>query len=553
MSARSNDSALHYLNQVMLMRTNQSLSDTLLLETYSLMATLYRREGMEYKALSYLNKVLRIAHNKGDSTEMYRASIRVGISYAISKEYANGIARFKSVLKYAKRTGDSNLIAATQANIGACLIDSGLIVEGLVYEEKALELRKKLFLVDSIGNYRQLSGLYFNLADAYRSLGQFEKALPLAKESYAIRKNLRWKRGMAANAVQFTQHFIAAGDVQKARIWLDSCKKHLQILPRKRQSFIELAADYFKLTRQYEKAFEYLRQYRATEDSLNKVFEASKLVFAKLDYEVQEARNRLALLEKENNLSEAKLYTRSLQRIALLLLLLGVVAVGIVVIRQLRQKAKHAKELAEKNREVELLLKELQHRVKNNMQAVAGMFELTLERISHEETKAKLIEFKGSLTAMMLIQKRLYSDERMSSVSLSEFLDEFLWTILDMYGARDRVKLHTHLEDFEVSGDFATKFGLVCSELLSNSLKHGFVSSNVNDAIWLEVKGYHEGLSFSYRDNGVGFNYQEKLGGGSLGLTVVNSLTQELKGVLSFDPSRASFTFKFDKNAYFNS
>ena len=553
MAAQSNDSALHYLNKVMLLRSSQSVSDTALLETYSLMATIYRREGMDYKSLSYLNKVLHIAHGQGDSAEVYKALIRVGISYALSSEYGKGIERFKSTLKYAKRRGDSNLMAATKANIGACLIDSGLVAEGLQFEEAALELRKSLFRTDSVGNYRQLSGLYFNLADAYQMLGQFEKALPLARKSYTIRKNLNWELGLAANAVQFTKYFTSIGDVQRAGSWLDSCKKYMQTLPKKRQTYIQLAADYFKLIREYEKAFDYLKQYRATEDSLDKVFEANKLVFAKIDYEVQEARNQLALLEKENHLSEAKLYSRNLQRIALLLLLLAALAVGMVVIRQLRQKASHAQELAGKNQEVELLLKELQHRVKNNMQAVAGMFELTLERITQEEARAKLIEFKGSLTAMMLIQKRLYSHERMSRVSLSEFLDEFLWTVLEMYGARDRVKLHTHFADFEVSGDFATKFGLICSELLSNSLKHGFDESGGNNSIWLDLQTFNEGFAFIYRDNGVGFNYNEMLAAGSLGLTVVSSLTQELKGVLSFDPETVSFTFKFDKNAYIDS
>ena len=541
------DSALMQFNEVLLIHSRDSLPDSVMLNVYDLLSTLYRREGLHYKALNYSKKGLEVSKALGDSAAVYRMYNKVAIVYALSDDFTYAIKEFKNVLRYARRSGDRGLMAAITANIGACLVDSGAVQAGLPYTEQSLEIRQELYTSDSAGNFRQISGLYFNLANTHRMLGQFEKALAFAHKSYEMRKAMKWDLGVAACAELYTKHYLDIFAKNEARMWLDSCRHYMESLPGRRRSYLALAARYYKLDGDFERAFDLQKQYQVAADSLEKVTESNKLLFARIDYEIQETRSRLELLEKEKHLNSAKLNNRNLQRTALAVILLAVLTVGGVTIFQLRQKARYALELARKNQEVQLLLRELQHRVKNNMQAVSSMFDLTFEKLNDEDSKIKLMEFRGSLMAMLLIQKRLYGPSMGADVILYDFLNEFVPVLFEMYGRRDDVELSAKLANSRVPGDFATKFGLLCTELISNSIKHAFKGSKKEESIWLVLKEAEGSIHFEYRDSGRGFSFEEQLHSGSTGIHVIKSLTRELNGEMEYHITESKYQFNFKK------
>jgi PAS domain S-box-containing protein len=202
--------------------------------------------------------------------------------------------------------------------------------------------------------------------------------------------------------------------------------------------------------------------------------------------------------------------------------------------QRLSAEAKIRSALEEKT----MLLKEIHHRVKNNLQIIVSLLNLQSRYIKDEATLAAIRESQYRVKAMALVHEKLYKADDISHIDLNEYI-RFLGTgLFQFYGASSR-GIRFRLEIHEVSVDInsAIPLGLIVNELISNSLKYAFPEGRGGE-ISISVQKEGGTMTILFRDDGIGIpatlDWQNTQ---SLGLRLVNTLVDQLNGTIELDRS----------------
>jgi two-component sensor histidine kinase len=187
-------------------------------------------------------------------------------------------------------------------------------------------------------------------------------------------------------------------------------------------------------------------------------------------------------------------------------------------------------------REKEVLLKEIHHRVKNNLQVISSLLDMQSLSIQSPEAIEVLEDNRHRVRTMAFVHERLYQSEDLASIDVREYLDSLTSYLLSAYECRtDDIRLNLQVEDVCLDPDAAIAIGLIVNELVSNALKHAFPPAWEGEGeIGVELGALADGrFRLQVTDNGVGFPPQLDLKAtGSLGLRLVTMLTQQLQGTL---------------------
>ena len=193
-----------------------------------------------------------------------------------------------------------------------------------------------------------------------------------------------------------------------------------------------------------------------------------------------------------------------------------------------------AEELRNSLDEKEVLLREVHHRVKNNLQVITSLLNLQSFRVKDPDTKALFKECHDRINSMTMIHERLYQSDDLSEIDLSTYLENISTQLARSYNADNRkIRLNINVEDVRLGLDQAIPSGLIVNELVSNALKHAFTDRNSGE-IDIEFSKTDSTYTLSVSDNGKGlpdaFDVSQTP---SLGMKLVHALTQKLKGTLT--------------------
>jgi PAS domain S-box-containing protein len=211
---------------------------------------------------------------------------------------------------------------------------------------------------------------------------------------------------------------------------------------------------------------------------------------------------------------------------------------------------KHAEErLKESLKEKEILLREIHHRVKNNMQVISSLLMLQEELSEDEKVIEMLKDSQNRIISMALIHEKLYRSENLSKIDLKEYIDNLVSGLFQSYGiSEDKVVLKINAENVLLGIDSAIPCGLIINELVSNSLKHAFPEDKSGEINIFIHSTDEDMIELLIGDNGVGipkdldFRKTE-----SLGLRIVNVLIEnQLHGEIILNRARGTeFKIRF--------
>lgn len=221
------------------------------------------------------------------------------------------------------------------------------------------------------------------------------------------------------------------------------------------------------------------------------------------------------------------------------------VSVGIDVSDRMAAEAQIKQSLQEK----EVLLKEIHHRVKNNLQIVSSLLKLQAGTINDPEVLKPFTDSYNRVRSMALIHEKLYQSDDLDRVRTVEYLRNLTANLFDSYtAATNQIQLDLQLDNIDLNIDTAIPCGLIITELLSNAIKYAFPDDRAG-TIWVEFRDLGDRLRLSVCDNGVGlpddFDLDESE---SLGLQLVTSLTEQLHGELDIQSEpRMCFAIEFKR------
>lgn len=185
-------------------------------------------------------------------------------------------------------------------------------------------------------------------------------------------------------------------------------------------------------------------------------------------------------------------------------------------------------------REKEVLLQEVHHRVKNNMQIISSLLNLEAMNLTNSETKELLYIIQNRIQAMSLVHEKLYGSDHIEVVDLADYTHDLCLQVLDVISKRYKIDFSFALESVYAGIDFSVPYGLIVNELVMNAYKHAFKGVS-NPAIQVDLHDKHHGIVLQIADNGVGlppdFDIEKSP---TLGMKLIKSLIVQLSGTLSY-------------------
>lgn len=181
----------------------------------------------------------------------------------------------------------------------------------------------------------------------------------------------------------------------------------------------------------------------------------------------------------------------------------------------------------EKNQYIESLIKELHHRVKNNLQVVSSLMSLQSNRMKADEARNALEEGRNRVNAMALIHQKLYMDDELSSVNMNEYLENLSASLAESFGYPPAVvSPQVQLTGNKLDIDRAVSIGLIVNELVTNSFKHAF-HGHTNPKVFVRLNQSSDEIILEVGDNGSGISPGE-VSNNSFGMKLVKTLVQQL-------------------------
>ena len=225
--------------------------------------------------------------------------------------------------------------------------------------------------------------------------------------------------------------------------------------------------------------------------------------------------------------------------------------------QQLKQKIAERQQAESKLKnslmEKEVLLKEIYHRVKNNLLVVSSILELQTNYIEDSEVIKMLRNSQERIYSMALVHEQLYLSDNLKEIDLSVYIKALLAKISDSHSSQQKnIDFIVNTQSINLNIETAHACGLIINELVTNAIEHAFLERD-SGKVWIDLlRSEDNEITLTIKDNGVGvpdnFDFQET---DSLGLRLVRILTRQLEGDLEIDTSSGtSFKLTFDELDY---
>ncbi len=217
----------------------------------------------------------------------------------------------------------------------------------------------------------------------------------------------------------------------------------------------------------------------------------------------------------------------------------------LAMIRDITARKNRERELIESLNEKEIILKEIHHRVKNNMQVVSSLINLQASVVQDASTAMALRETRDRIRSMSLVHEKLYRSSDLSSVNIADYVTSLCQELFQAYQAA-RIKLVLDIDNISLPTRDAVSLGLLIHELVSNAFKHAFPDGN-GGMIRISFGRIENSYRLSVADNGVGFpegvDYKSTQ---SLGMQIAVTFAQQLRGeLLMARNGGTTFTMEF--------
>ncbi|MEP2278057.1 histidine kinase dimerization/phosphoacceptor domain -containing protein [Maribacter sp.] len=437
----------------------------------------------------------------------------------------------------------------------------------LSYYKKAEGLIK-VFLSDvtnehsdkEIANGRILNGLIIgNIGKSHVQLGEYEKAIPFLEESREIIKKYnksKFSSDIIENTLALAECYLKLDDYAKATDYLSDNLNPIKsdnILKRNR-----IYADYYFKTGDFKNSTVYLKKNIRIRDSIDalasniKNQQLTSVVAQDLENSRKMVDQQKAQLEESRKDIKARDDKISLVFVSLIFTLIGFAGLVYAYLKSIKNQRLIAEQkfiIENSLVEKDSLLKEIHHRVKNNLQMVSSLLSLQTKNTRSKAAIAALEEGKSRVKAMALIHQKLYQNDDLSVIEMQGYIESLINSIQSVYKkGGHNINITIDAEGVELDIDRAIPFGLILNELVSNSFKYAFPIDDSDGKIYIHLRKIagQEGF-FEYTDNGIGLpEDSEERASSSMGIRLMSRLANQLQTSLNTDKTQEGVRFWFN-------
>ncbi|MDI9339150.1 MAG: sensor histidine kinase [Sediminibacterium sp.] len=390
-----------------------------------------------------------------------------------------------------------------------------------------------------------------NKASSYEQQGKYMEAIPLLKKDIYYSRLTNNMGSAASSYLAIIDCYLQIPQLHLAKLYLDTAERFISGVDEFdiRVKLCETKSAYYRQKGDLTNALYYLNHYITQKDSISQVEKEKQLLNQQVAFDVYTKEQQL--LEKEKiiesgKLEEAKQKTFRAYLISGLLMLIGIVVFLFLNNNlskkreaELQLKNKHIwrqnKQIETSLKEKELLIQEIHHRVKNNLQIISSMLSLQAGKTDNEEAVVILNDARQRIASMALTHQMLYQKSTLNTVSVKEYVDTLIKQIAGSFELPN-IQLNTIIEcdNRVIDLDTAIPLGLLINELITNAYKHAFTGRS-QGVITVKLWQVKADCFLSIQDNGIGLPVGVEKNSTSLGMELIHILADQLNSTLKID------------------
>lgn len=406
--------------------------------------------------------------------------------------------------------------------------------DGKKYEEALVVADLLLSLAAKEKNLENINAVYQKYLAVYKVLNDTAKAFVVLEKINTLKDSI-YNIETAKQTADLLKKYESEKKEQQIQ-FLDKENKfktdklfqeHLLTEALQRENYLQ--DEQIKQSQQLQQGLE--REYKLKKDELLKESLLNKTLKQSNDLMVKNSRNE------------------SIIRWLMVLLLVAVVVFGINYYRNYQLQKLTTAKISKQAEDLRVLMREVHHRVKNNLQVTISMLRMQARNIEDKSAVEALLNSENRLQSIALVHEKLYKSDNVSGVNLKEYLQDLLNALTIQYNSVDKKVSYSVIDNTNLvtTIDTAIPIGMIVNELVTNSFKYAFTSTaEPNILVQLDALDNHN-YQLTVQDNGQGFNKgQMPNNGNGLGLKLVHLFTEQLNGVLDYSSNNGTrFTITF--------
>ena len=517
--------------------------------TDDLLAAVYTSKAQYDKALFYALKTIKTMQVQGDST--------TALTFYGRLCYLSSILGNTPMLVYWAKMGLNNAIITKKPEFIYAFVDD--VINGLLKEGKTQEALKFIGVISAKykpSNWDDVVTVYKLLGNCYYALKQNKLA-----ENYYLKMINDVKKdttdassGPACYSV-IGQFYFNNNRYAKAKIYLLQAFNQYKI--HGGVGFLEKTDLYlFRVDSalgDYKSAIKHLQEGSKLKDSMFTVAKNKQIEELNITYQTAERQKDLKIAQNQANLERVQLqHTQTIRNwiiagSGLLLIIAG------LLYRQSSLRRKNNELITHKNEllqhlltEKEWLLKEVHHRVKNNLHTVICLLESQARYLENDALKA-IENSQHRIYAMSLIHQKLYQSDDIKTIDMAEYIPELIKSLEEGFATADQIKFKLNIDPVNLDISHAIPLGLIINEAVTNSIKYAFPIDRKGE-ISISMRNDSGRIKLELADNGIGMPHVDPRNEPeSLGLRLMKGLSEDIDAAISFEVDNGTrITIVFD-------
>ncbi|MBU2912973.1 histidine kinase dimerization/phosphoacceptor domain -containing protein [Reichenbachiella agariperforans] len=380
--------------------------------------------------------------------------------------------------------------------------------------------------------------VYLNLGSTFSYMEEFDSAEYYFNKSEAIQKKIGDHEGLGVLYRKLGELYSEKNELLKALDYYTLSLEYIQKLGDIGRFIETKQAQYlvYETMKDYENAYRLQSEYLILRDSLINIKNKETINEYNAKYEAEQKERVITELELEQKSAALALANSQNQRNVFVSGFTILIIFAGFLYQRYTSKKKTSELLTNKNIEIthaledrETLLKEIHHRVKNNLQVISSLLNLQAGSLDDEAAIDAVKEGQNRVKSMALIHQRLYSADDIRGVDIHDYIENLVSELFTAFGTdRDRVESSVSAHKIKMDIDTVIPLGLILNELITNCLKYAFGGIE-HGRLDIEIKEIDDILQVMVRDNGVGMDEETMRNSNSFGWKMIKSLSRKLK------------------------
>lgn len=528
------------------------------------------------EAIAVQQEVYRLSETLGNNEQMGYATFNMGGCYFVLGDYPRALDAYLSSLGILDdEASQASMIANVSLAVGAIFAETGQLDSARAYFQRALRVgsdyqrvRTRIGTLENLGGVEGLAGRYdsaryyyeqaaalardgerwamlvtnlTNLGSVHMELGNTPKAFSYLQEANELADQEQLTVEKAYVLITLAEYYLKTNQPAQAVPYLLQTETYVVRYPAAdlRLRTAKAQSEAYQALGRYQEALVNYQQYVALDDSLRDEDKIRAITQLNMQHEFEEERNLAAARQREKDLLVAeRLQRQQLQRNALIAIAVAIALLTLLIWRGYRQKRRTNALLETKNEviqcsldEKETLLREIHHRVKNNLQVISSLLAIQSRNVTDTSVQEAIEEGRNRVNSMAMIHQNLYQTEHLTGIDMDAYIDQLTHSLFDSYNIdTDRVQLRTDISPMVLDVDTVIPLGLILNELITNALKYAFPEEQAGEIV-VSLQQESDTLTLQVADNGVGFPEDlQPEAADSMGFRLIRAFLAKLKG-----------------------